>query len=200
MATIRIPQSSQRILGIWRQFSTDLTGKPVSIRIYRDYNEWKVCFLRVTGMHARMGGSACLSLRNGRHTIHIYVPESFRLEERFRLFLHELGHIHLDHFGKAEGSYLDKESEADAWVALNFSRELNVIDRLVHWRSYGKESYSDSDRPVISGDIMEQVRQDIGDWFIVNDKDKSALSNWINECEEEINEYVEGVDNKRLMS
>jgi len=190
MTKMKTQQSSQEILRIWRQFSHELIGVPVRIQIYRDYNEWKVIFVEVTGMPARMGGSACASLNNGKHTIHIYIPESFRIEERFKLFLHELGHIHLGHFGEREGSYLDKENEADAWVALNFSRELKVIDRLVHWQSYGKESETDRNRPVISNEIIEQVRQDMGDWFIVGDEFKSTILNWISKCEEEIKDYT----------
>ena len=179
--------------GDWKKFSHELIGKPVNIRIHQDYDEWKQCFSEILGFPARMSGGAFASEKESQFTIHLYVPETMVLEDRFGVFLHELAHIHLGHFGEREGDYLAKEAEADGWVAVNFSEEIKTIMRLLHWRRYGGDSESEIERPVVTQEQKERVRSEMGDWFILEDTQKSGLSKWMGTREEELAGYIREV-------
>lgn len=173
--------SRRELLSLWCRFAGELTGKKVTIQIYSDYGTWSRRFFRLCGLSARFGGGACVSQRSGKHIIHLYVPETRWLEERFELFLHELAHIHLGHFGERKGSCLTKEVEADAWVAVNFSQELDAIDRFVGWERWQRDPESRRKRRPVTANVRRLIREQFGNWFLVTDAEKLLLESWLQE-------------------
>jgi len=177
---------SRDLLAIWRRFARNLTGNAIGIRVYTEFEPWRKCLARVTGLPTRLSGGACASLFKGQFTIHLYVPDTWWLEERFDLFLHELAHIHLGHFGKRRGSYFDKENEAEAWVAVNFSEELKTIDRCIHWRRFQRESALLLKRKTIPPALKRRTRKELGDWFFITDVERTPLLPWLTEVERDL--------------
>jgi len=175
-----------KLLSIWSDFSNELTGNTINIQIHEDYDEWKRCFLKIMGFPARVSGGAFASVLNNRHTIHLYVSDTMLLEDRFSAFLHELAHIYLGHFSDAEGTLIEKEAEADGWVAVNFSEEIKTVRRFIHWRQYDCESESELAQPTVSAEEKNKVREEIGEWFVIEKEKKGRLMEWIVFCEHEL--------------
>jgi len=182
----------EKLTSTWTKFSQNLTGKKSRIQLHRDYDEWKECFAKIMGFPSRFSGGAFLSRKRNEFTIHLYLPESMTLEDRFEGFLHELAHIYLDHLGEREGGIVDCDAEADGWVFVNFSEEIRILRRLIHWRRYGEDSVSEIERPDVTQEQIDQIRSDIGDGFILKKKDKSVLSEWLRGNEEELREFTSG--------
>ncbi len=170
-------------LALWQRFASELTGKQVSIRIYKEYGDWKECLSRVVGLHPMFAGGACMSARNEKCTIHLYLPGNYYIEDRFYLFLHELAHIYLDHAGKREGAILEMEAEADGWVAVNFAEEIKTLERLMDWHQYGKEHESTGEQKAVSSRQKAAIRKMMGDWFFLTEEDKAPLTPWFQEVE-----------------
>lgn len=188
--------SESAVKELWRDFAQDLTKKKVSIQIYRRLNSWQECFAKVTGLPAFAGGGACLSRRNDAFKIHLYVSEEMWIEERLNLFLHELGHIYLDHLERQEIDYPEKDVEADAWVNVNFTAELRLIKEFVHWE---RHQYAPILRPkekALPPGTKRVIREQIGDRFFVTKAQKAPLASWLTECKRKV-EYYERLT-KRL--
>lgn len=180
----------EKLLSTWRQFAQDLTGKRVSIRFDTGYADWKRCLAKVTGLHPRFAGRACASLKGGRFLIYMYLPEGRRLEDSFELFLHELAHIHLGHLGESEKGLFEMEAEADVWVAVNFSEELKLIDRLSRWSNFGHESEASRDWQMIAPEVRERVRGKVANSFFLIDKDKAPLIPWLTSAKRELEDHL----------
>jgi hypothetical protein len=182
--------AEDELVSTWREFAQDLTGKKVGIKIHTEYAGWKKCVTDVTGLHPRFVDGACTSLRSGKFTIHLYVPNDRKLDERFEHFLHELAHIHLGHLGESEKGLLEMESEADVWVAVNFSDELRLIDRLRQWTYFDHESEGSRNWQMIAPEMKERVRRKVGKSFFLSDGEKAPLIPWLTGAKRELEDHL----------
>ncbi len=166
-------------LQVWRRLAESVTGKRVHIRLWTDQDAWRALSL-ARGIPIWHYSDGMVILTRGRYTIHLVLPKNNWIDSAFPTFLHEVGHIYLGHLPRTGRRYRDLELETNCWRSLNFTPEMNLVERFLSLERHGRKIPLSCLRRTVRGQKLDAMLARYGGRFHLAPSSKLPLSGWIN--------------------
>lgn len=177
MAEIRSIRPWSETIESWQWLAESVTGLKVPIQLWRNLESW-ASFSRWPGLPPWHISPGCLRLKRKKFTIHLFLENGEWLDSRLPTFLHELGHIYLNHLPCTGKTISILEDETNSWRSLNFTTEMNLVERFIALERWGQKVPPSRLRRRIRGKKLAKMFERFGPRFQLSEHSKIPIDLW----------------------